>query len=101
MRHKYASQHGFRRNRSRHCHPVLLVRNLLRVQRVEVADHLVQAGGVEMGVDLGGLDAGMAQQLLQDTQVGSAGMHVGGECIAQHVRRNPLRAAGPPQLQLL
>ena len=33
------------------------------IERVEVADHLVQAGGVEMG----GLNAGMAQQLLQDT----------------------------------
>jgi hypothetical protein len=31
---------------------------------VEVADHLVEAGGVEVGVDLSGLDAGMAEQFL-------------------------------------
>ena len=86
MRHKYASQHGFRRNRSRHCHTVLLVRNLLRVQRVEIADHIVKAGGVEMGVDLGGLNAGMAEQLLQHAQVGPAGMHVGSKGMAQHMR---------------
>jgi hypothetical protein len=65
---------------------VLSVRNLLRVQWVEVADHVVEAGGVEMGVDLGGLDAGMAEQLLQHAQVRAAGMHVGGKGMAQHVR---------------
>ncbi len=37
----------------------------LLVERMEVTDHLVEAGGVEMGVDLGGLDASMAKQLLQ------------------------------------
>ena len=58
---------------------------------MEVANHLVKAGGIEMGVDLGGLDAGMAEQLLQHAQVGAAGMHVGGEGMAQHVRRHPLR----------
>jgi hypothetical protein len=31
---------------------------------MEVADHLVEAGGVQVGVDLGGLDAGMSQKLL-------------------------------------
>ena len=46
-----------------------------------------------MGVDLGGLDAGMAQQLLQHAQVGAAGMHVGGKGMAQHVRRHPLRTS--------
>ena len=45
-----------------------------------------------MGVDLGGLDAGMAQQLLQHAQIGDAGMHAVGEGMAQHVRRHSLRA---------
>ena len=31
---------------------------------MEVADHLVEAGGVQVGVDLGGLDPGMAEQFL-------------------------------------
>jgi hypothetical protein len=35
------------------------------IERVEVADHVVEAGGIKMGVDLGGLDAGMAEQFLQ------------------------------------
>jgi hypothetical protein len=61
---------------------------------VEVADHLVQAGGVEIGVDLDGLDAGMAEQLLQHPQVGAIGMQVGGKRVPQHMRRYPL---GPRQ----
>jgi hypothetical protein len=31
---------------------------------MEVADHLVETGGVQVRVDLGGLDAGMDQVLL-------------------------------------
>ena len=46
---------------------------------------MVEAGGVQVSVDLGGLDAGMSQQLLQHPQVGAAGMHVGGKGMAQHV----------------
>ena len=42
----------------------LSVESGLSVHRVEIAHHLVKAGGIEMGVDLGGLDAGMTQQLL-------------------------------------
>ena len=64
----------------------------LLIEGVEVADHLVEAGGIEMGVDLGGLDAGMPQQLLQHPQVGAAGMHVGGKGMTQHVRRDPIRS---------
>jgi flagellar biosynthesis/type III secretory pathway protein FliH len=30
---------------------------------MEVADHVVETGGVQVRVDLGGLDAGMAEQL--------------------------------------
>ncbi len=42
------------------------------IQRMQVAHHLVEAGGVQVGVDLGRLDAGMAEQFLQHAQVGSA-----------------------------
>jgi hypothetical protein len=65
---------------------------VLIIERVKVANHLVEAGRVEMGVDLSGLDAGMAEQLLQHTQVRAAGVHVGGKGMAQHVRRNSHRA---------
>jgi hypothetical protein len=39
---------------------------------MEIADHLVEAGGIEMGVDLGGFDAGTSEELLQHAQVGAA-----------------------------
>lgn len=51
---------------------VCLLRSIFGVQRVEIADHLVQAGGVEMRVNLGGLDARMPQKLLQHAQVCTA-----------------------------
>ena len=35
---------------------------------MEITHHLVEAGGVEMGVDLGGLNAGMAEEFLQHPQ---------------------------------
>jgi hypothetical protein len=34
------------------------------IKRVEIAHHLMEAGGIQMRVDLGGLDAGMPQKLL-------------------------------------
>jgi hypothetical protein len=34
---------------------------LLLIEWMKVADHLVQARGVQMGVDLGCFDAGMTQ----------------------------------------
>jgi hypothetical protein len=43
-------------------------RALLLIERVEVSDHVMEAGDVQVGVDLGGLDAGMAQQFLQHAQ---------------------------------
>jgi flagellar biosynthesis/type III secretory pathway protein FliH len=39
---------------------------------MQVAHRLVEAGGVQVGVDLGRLDAGMAEQLLQHAQVSPA-----------------------------
>jgi hypothetical protein len=62
---------------------------------VEVADHVVGPGGVEMGIDLGGFDAGIAEQLLPHAQVGAAGMHVGDKGMEQHVREDPLGAGQP------
>lgn len=50
----------------------LSFRKVLSIERMEVADHLVQAGGIQMGVDLSGLDASMPQQLLQHAQVRAA-----------------------------
>jgi hypothetical protein len=58
----------------------------LPIERVEIAHHLVEAGGVQVRVDLSGLDASVAEQLLQHSQVGTARVHVGGKGMAQHVR---------------
>src|SRR5687768_6786913 len=41
--------------------------------------------GRQLGVDLGGGDVGMAQQLLHFAQVGAVGQTVGGETVAQGV----------------
>ena len=45
---------------------------LLLIERMEVSDHLVQARRIQVRVDLGGLDAGMSQKLLQHAQVCTA-----------------------------
>jgi 23S rRNA pseudouridine2605 synthase len=45
-----------------------------------------------MRVDLGGLNAGMSEKLLQHSQIGASGVHVGRKGMPQHVRRNPVRA---------
>ena len=45
-----------------------------------------QAGCRHMGIDLGGADAGVAEELLDDAQVGSVVKQVGGEAMTQHVR---------------
>ena len=48
-----------------------------------------------MGVDLGGFDASMAEQLLQQAQVRATRVHVGGKGMPQHMWRDPLRARQP------
>ena len=49
--------------------PIPPLRFLLLIQRVEVADHLMEVGGVQVGVDLGRLDTCVSEQLLQYAQV--------------------------------
>jgi hypothetical protein len=49
-----------------------------------MADHLVEAGGIQMGVDLGGLNASMTEQFLQHAQVGATRVHVGEEAPSPH-----------------
>jgi len=45
---------------------------------------------VDVGVDLGGGNIGMAKHKLHGAQVGAMGQEVGGEGVAQHVRGNGL-----------
>jgi hypothetical protein len=65
------------------------------IEGVEIADHLVEEGGVKIGVDLGRLDAVVPQQFLQYPQVGPTRVHVGGKGMRQHGRRYPLGLAKP------
>ena len=55
-------------------------------QGVVLLDHLGEAVGGDVGVDLGGGDVGVAEQGLHDAQVGAAFEQVGGEGVTQDVR---------------
>ena len=46
---------------------------------------LFEAVGVDVGVDLGGGDVGVAEEFLDDAEVGAAGEEVGGEGVAEGV----------------
>ena len=49
-------------------------------------DQFYQPGGIDMGVDLGGGDIGMAQQSLQHPQVCPAFQQMGGKGMPQDMR---------------
>ncbi len=46
---------------------------------------LLEAVGVDVGVDLGGGDVGVSEEFLDDAEVGAAGEEVGGEGVAEGV----------------
>lgn len=56
-----------------------------------LVDDLGQAVGGDVGVDLGRGDVGVAQQGLDDAQVGAALQQVGGEGVAQDMGADPGR----------
>lgn len=58
-------------------------------QRMRRQIDLGQLRAVDMRVDLRGRNIGMAQNLLQHTQVGTAREHVGGKGVAQGVGVEP------------
>ena len=58
-------------------------------QRVRCQIDLGQLRSVDMRVDLRGRNIGMAQNLLQHTQVGTAREHVGGKGVAQGMGMEP------------
>jgi hypothetical protein len=66
-------------------------RSLVLRQRVVLVDHLAQAVGGDVGVDLGRGDVGVAQQGLDDAQIGAAFQQMGGEGVAQDVGADPGR----------
>ena len=57
----------------------------LLAARVGVVVHFLQAGLRHVGVDLGGRQALVAEELLDDAQVGASLDEVGGEGVAQSV----------------
>lgn len=48
--------------------------------------HLGQVLKIQMGVDLGGGDIGVTEQLLHQTQVTAGFEHMAGKGVAQHMR---------------
>ncbi len=60
------------------------------VSRVVEQYFAAQRGIVEMGVDLRGADVGVAQERLNDPQVGAAAQQCGGKRVAQGVWRDGL-----------
>ena len=62
---------------------------------VEGAVDFPQARHGDVGIDFGRADAGVAQQFLDDAQVGAVFQQMGGEAVAQHVRREVAAQAGP------
>ncbi len=61
---------------------------------------LLQTGDAVVGVDLRGLQRGVAQQLLDFAHVGAAVHQVGGEGVPQHMRALLALDAGTHQLVL-
>ena len=55
---------------------------------------VLQALLVDVGVDLGGGDVGVAEEFLDDAEVGAVLEQVGGEGVAQEVRVDVLVEAG-------
>ena len=58
---------------------------------------LVNAGevvGIDVGVDLGGGNVGVAEELLDDAEVGTMAKQVAGEGVSQDVRVDVLLDAG-------
>src|SRR5205807_3551315 len=60
---------------------------------MELPVHLAQVAAVEVGVNGGGGDGDVTQELLHDAQVGAALQQVGGERVTQGVRVNASRDA--------
>ena len=54
--------------------------------RMKLLVHRLQSGHVHVGVDLCGGDTGVAEHLLDLSEVGAAGEHVGGKAVAHGVR---------------
>ena len=57
---------------------------------MELLVHGAEVLAVDVGVDLGGGEVGVAEHLLDRAEVGAALEQVGGEAVAERVRRDPL-----------
>ncbi len=62
--------------------------------------HLPQPSPRDMGVDLGGGEAGVAEEFLDGAQVGAGLEQVGGEGVAQGVRADAMLSAGAQQMAM-
>ena len=62
---------------------------------MELPVHRLEPVPIDVGVVLGGLDRGVAQQLLHRPQVGPTGEQVRREAVPQRVRADRVRQPGP------
>ena len=69
----------------------------MSVSRVEFAVDFAQARSVDVGIDFGGADVGVAEQFLDDPQVRPVFQQVRGEAVAEHVRRYVSRPMPGPR----
>src|SRR5258708_1270303 len=61
--------------------------------RVRLGIGAEQGGGIDLGVALGGAERSVAQQFLDRAQIGAGAQQVGGEGMAQSMRRGAVRQA--------
>ena len=58
---------------------------------MEASVDVAEAGGVDVRVDLGRADVGVAEKLLDGTDVRTVRKHVRGEAVTENVRGNAVR----------
>lgn len=59
---------------------------------VEIFDGVAEFGAVDMGVDLGGGDVGVSEEVLDDAEIRTPRQEMGGEGVAEHVGVDVLEA---------
>lgn len=65
---------------------------------MELAVDLMEFFGGDVSVDFGGADIGVAEEFLDDAEVGAIFQKVGGEAVAEHVWSDVALDAAPESL---
>lgn len=85
----------------RPCAALLLFRALaLSASRVRLQIPAAHLAPSHMGIDLSAGKAGMPEELLHHSEIGAAIEHMGGKCVAKHVRMDPIAQASLRRIRL-